>query len=257
MKNKLVLTLSLCLAFSLSIFAQKKDNERAEFTVVSQVREVSAFQSLDITGRFLVKLYQSAQPELSVITADKYIPNVETKVESNVLNIKMIDKSGEEKSGVLDGLKTKYNDYLIRQPIEIHIGVTNINIINLAGVTTLETDGKLNLNTLYMSIGDASKATMNLEISKELNVSLTGATKLDVVGSAVKFEVGVHGASALDAKDLKTKSAKVELTGAARAEVQASDALDADLKGATKLVCTGSPKSVKQTISRASSITIK
>ncbi len=258
MRNKLVLMLSLCFAFTASVFAQNNESDNNEdFTVVTQMRDVSSFKSIDISGRFSVKLYQSEQPEVSVITIEKYISNVETKVENNVLKINMLEKTDEEKSGIFDGLKAKYNDYLIRQPIEIHIGVTDINIINLSGATSLETDGKLKLNSLYMSLGDASKASMNVEVTKEMNVSLTGATKLDVTGSVNVFQAGVHGASSLEAQGLKSKSAKVEMSGAARAEVHASEAIDADLKGATKLVCTGSPKSVKQSMSRAASITIK
>lgn len=249
--------LSLLIMFSATIFAQNNNESTTEFTVVSQNREISDFQSIDITGRFLVKLYASEKPEVSVITAEKFIDIVETTSANGVLKINMKDKSAEDKKGVLDGLKTKYNDYLIRQPIEIHIGVKNINIINVAGVTTIESDGTLKLQTLYMSIGDASKVNLNVEIAKELNVSLTGASKMDVSGSTDKLTIGVHGACSLDGKDLKAKTVKAELSGAGRAEVYATEEIDADLKGASKLVCNGSPKTVKQSVSRASAITIR
>ncbi|HHT22367.1 MAG TPA: DUF2807 domain-containing protein [Bacteroidales bacterium] len=255
MRKKMMLALSLLIMFSATVFAQNNNESTTEFTVVSQNREVSDFQSIDISGRFLVKLYASQKSEVSVITAARFIENVETTSANGVLRVNMKDKSDEQ--GIIDGLKTKYNDYLIRQPIEIHIGVTNINIINIAGATTLETNGKLKLQTLYMSIGDASKVNLNVEIAKELNVSLTGASKMDVVGSTNKLTVGVHGACSLDGKNLKAKTVKVELSGAGRAEVHATEEIDADLKGASKLVCNGSPKSVKQSVSRASAITIR
>jgi hypothetical protein len=47
------------------------------------------------------------------------------------------------------------------------------------------------------------------------------------------------------------------LSGASRANIHVTESLDAELKGATKLVCSGSPKNIRQNASRGSSIVIK
>lgn len=51
------------------------------------------------------------------MAAEEYIADVETVVENGVLKINMIDLTDNKNVSIVDGLRTKYNDYLIRNPI--------------------------------------------------------------------------------------------------------------------------------------------
>ena len=158
---------------------------------------------------------------------------------------------------IVDGLRTKYNDYLIRNPIEIHVGVTNFSKIYVKGVTTLETESMLKLQNLYIDINDASKANLDIEVENGFMAALSGASKINIKGKAMNADISASGASSFEAKDLMIRNAKISLSGASRAEIHASESLDADLKGATKLICTGSPKNIRQNASRGSGIIVK
>ncbi len=257
MKRNLLL-IGLTLVCVLPVISQTKEtSQKNEYKIVSEKRNVSSFESVEVSGRFLVMLYPSTTPEVTVMAAEEYIRDVETVEEMGVLKINMLDLTDNKNVSIVDGLKTKYNDYLIRQPIEIHIGVTKISKIVVKGVTTIETGSLLKLQNLYISISDASKANLKVDIENGFMASLSGATKMDISGKSADADISVSGASSFEGKDFMIRNAKIELTGASRAETHVSESLDADLKGATKLICTGSPKNIRQNASRSSAIVIK
>ena len=257
MKRNLLL-IGLALVCALPLASQTNESSRkTEYKVVSEARTIDPFGAIEVSGRFLVMLHQATKPEVTVLAADEYISIVDTRVENGVLKISMLDLTDNKNVSVIDGLKTKYNDYLIRQPIELHIGVTDISKILINGVTTVKTESILKLENLYININDASKANLHIEIGNGFVAALSGASKMSVSGKTPNAEISVSGASSFEAKELLIKNAKVSLSGASRAEIFASESLDAELKGATKLVCSGSPKSIKQNASRGSSIEIK
>ena len=257
MKRNLV-WIWLAMIVALPVASQTNETtKKTEYKVVSEVRNVASFETIDVSGRFLVMLYPGTKPEVTVVAADEYIADVETVVENGVLKINMLDLTDNKNVSIVDGLKTKYNDYLIRQPIEIHIAVTNVTKIFVNGVTTLETESMLKLQNLYININDASKANLNIEIDNGFMAALSGASKMDIYGKAENADISVSGASSFEGKDFKTHNAKMTLSGASRANIHVTESLDAELKGATKLVCSGSPKNIRQNASRGSSIVIK
>ena len=251
MKLNLLIS-GLVLLCALPAISQKK-----EYTIVSEKRNVASFETIDISGRFVVMLYPDTKPEVTVMAAEEYIADVETVVENGVLKINMIDLTDNKNVSIVDGLRTKYNDYLIRNPIEIHVGVTNFSKIYVKGVTTLETESMLKLQNLYIDINDASKANLDIEVENGFMAALSGASKINIKGKAMNADISASGASSFEAKDLMIRNAKISLSGASRAEIHASESLDADLKGATKLICTGSPKNIRQNASRGSGIIVK
>lgn len=257
MKNKLV-SFALAMICVFPLVSQTRETaKKTEYNVVSEARVIDSFKAIEVSGRFRVLLHQATKPEVTVLAAEEYISAVETLVENGVLRINMLDLTDNKNVSVIDGLKTKYNDYLIRQPIEIHIGVTDISKILVNGVTTVETESILKLENLYINISDASKASLHIDIENGFVASLSGASKMEAKGKAASTEISVSGASSFEGKNLLIKDAKVALSGASRAEIHASESLDAELKGATKLVCSGSPKNIRQNASRGSSIVIK
>lgn len=251
MKRKICLLWGLMLMLALPAFSQNAGN--VELTTES--RQLTSFDRVNITGRFRVIIYESGTQQVSVTAPDKLLGAVETSVESGVLKINMQQDSAN--NNVLENLKAKYNDYLLRQPIEIKIGVADLKNISARGASRIESQGVLNLSNLTVELSGASKAELNCQIGNNLIVSLTEAVKLDIQGSATNVVVTGNGASAYNGEKLIAKSAKVELNGASRAEVYASESFEANLNGATKVVCIGSPKNVKQHASRGSSITVK
>lgn len=252
MKKNFLLMLGLALVCTFSAFSQT-DN----FEVITENRNLTAFHSVQVTGRFKIVLSETSSQSVSVTVPDKFLETVETSVSNGVLNIRMVDLSKEKGANILESLKAKYNDYLIRQPIEVRIGVNDLKSIVAKGASRIETVGMLDVPSLHVDLSGATKAEMDANVSNSLNVSLSEAAKLDIQGSAADVSVTANGAASYNGQRMLAKNAKVQLNGASRAEVHATENFDAVLNGATKVVCTGSPKTIKQQASRGSSITIQ
>lgn len=253
--KKIFLILGLAILFIAPAISQNASD--SNFELITENRQLAAFDGINVTGRFKVVIYESAVQEVSVTSPDKLLNAVETQVENGVLKINMQDAVKDKDNNVLENLKTKYNDYLLRQPIEIKVGLPNLKSISARGASRIESQGVLSSTNLTVELSGASKADLNCNISNELTVSLAEAVKLDIQGSAASVAVKANGASAHNGGKLIAKNASVDLNGASRAEVYASENFEANLNGATKAICTGSPKKVKQNASRGSSITIK
>ncbi|NLO71342.1 MAG: DUF2807 domain-containing protein [Porphyromonadaceae bacterium] len=257
MKNKvkLIISLSLAIVSLMPIAAQKTSD--TDFELITENRELPPFEGINVSGRFKIVLYQHDVQTVSATVPEKFVETVETKVENNILYINMLDLTKEKEGNILENLKIKYNDYLLRQPIEIKIGIPDLKSIYAKGATRIESQGALIINNLTIELSGASKAELNANIANSLNTSLSEATKIDIHGKVENISVKANGASSFNGSKLIAKNAKLDLNGAARAEVHATESFDANLNGATKAVCTGSPKSVKQVVSRGSSMTIK
>ena len=225
--------------------------------IISEDRKISGFENIDVNGRFKVILYQQDKVSITVVAPDEFMEYIETTVANNTLKIDMIKVDKSQKPGLLDRLKIKYNDYLIRQPIEIHVGVQNLKTIYASGASVVETKNNFQLNNLNIQLAGASKGLLKCNIVNHIFIDLSGASKLETEGTANSIKINSSGAAKFEGDNFKVKNAEVKSSGASKIEIFASEKLDAELGGASTVICNGSPKVVNQTSSRASKIVIK
>lgn len=86
-----------------------------------------------------------------------------------------------------------------------------------------------------------------------VDVTLSGASRLDISGVASDLRARVSGASELNGFDLSTSAATIDASGASKVQVSAVNKLDATASGASKVRYRGNP-SVRVFSSGASSI---
>ncbi len=243
--------ISIFTVFSL----QGQNDSDTDFTLQTENRDIASFDKISVNGRFNISINQSEKQEIKIIAPEKIISNVRTENINGVLTINMIDPN--QSKTLLESIKDKWSDYLIRKPIEISISVSNLQTIDSKGASTIDLLGLLNANELQINLSGATKATLNTQIGNQLNVSLEEASKLDIKGEVGKLYLNCNGASVFNGNNLAAKDVEVYLIGASRANVYASESIDAKLAGVTKLVCKGNPKQIKQDVSRGSSIVIQ
>ena len=94
------------------------------------------------------------------------------------------------------------------------------------------------------SILDAKKLA-----GKEFQLKVSGASRCTLDGAVDALTIAVSGAGKVKADELKARKVKVIASGACRASVFASEALDVSLSGAGKVTYLGDPKKVTQNIS--------
>jgi len=122
----------------------------------------------------------------------------------------------------------------------------------LSGASSLDID---NLEAIDMTcdLSGASKMVGDIKVS-DINLDLSGASSVELNGTAKDASLDASGASHIDIAALPITSARISLSGASSATVNASGRLDGDISGASKLSYMGNPQLGNISTSGASTI---
>jgi hypothetical protein len=92
----------------------------------------------------------------------------------------------------------------------------------------------LNMSLQTIKADGACKMTAG-ELPDVRSISLSGASELEIVGSADILEINIAGASTLKARGLDAGTVKGEISGASDADVSVCQTLNVSLSGASEL----------------------
>lgn len=187
-------------------------------TSKTQQRNVSGFKRVEAGGAVNVEIDAQKDFSVTVEADDNLLEHIKTEVNGDTLKI--------------------YSEGKISPTAKLNVKISmpEIEGINLSGAS----DGKItNVRT------------------DSLELKASGASEVVIVGEAKTLEAEASGASTIDAENLDVEDANVEASGASKAMVSATNNLEADANGASKISYTGEPKNIKQNSSGASSINKK
>ena len=111
--------------------------------------------------------------------------------------------------------------------------------LDLSGAVKLEYNG--NSDILDADLSGASRLNCNGNFST-CTIVCTGASNAEISGKGVKADFECTGASSIEAKEFIVKTAEVELTGASKAKVYATDNLYHNVTRASKMTYYGEGK---------------
>lgn len=202
----------------------------------SDAREVGAFTKLRIAAAANVEVVRGEKPALEVTTDDNILPLISTQITDGEL---VISSTGSFSTSL--GVRVK---------------------ITASALVRVETSSASQLN-----VGDATADDLKLVLSgaskidwsggaKKVSVTASGASRATLKSPINDLSVELSGASALHGFDATTATAKVEASGASRAEVNVAGKLDAEASGASTIVYSGSPQ-VKVEATGASTVRAK
>lgn len=179
------------------------------------VRAVEPFEAIDVGGVF----------QLTAEQADEL--HVELRGDANLLPLVEVEsKAGRLRARI-------HANVLPDLPLQLIVRTPKLAEVDLGGAARGEVLG---------IDGD----------SLELEVS--GASTLRVVGRTKRLEADVSGASTLDASAVDADAVEIETSGASSAQVVANTSLAAEASGASSLVWRGNATQVNGDASGASSI---
>ncbi len=119
------------------------------------------------------------------------------------------------------------------------------------------TDGiKVNLSSPQLTgaqLNGATRTTATGLSGSEFYLEANGASRIVLSGAVNALSGELNGASKLVATDLQTRAMELSISGAGRADVNASEVLKVDISGAGKVTYEGNPAISKQ-ISGAGSV---
>jgi hypothetical protein len=173
--------------------------------VRSEQRTVSGFDHVAFAGDGELTITQGSVDSLIVEADDNLLPYLTSSVSANTL-------------------------HLGRQSNVTFLSATTITFI----VTVKQLQG--------LTMSGAGNATVNNLVVPSFHVTLSGAGRARIIGSADSQSLSLSGAGTYDGSGFATKSATVEVNGAGNALVEVSETLTATVSGVGSVAYIGNPK---------------
>lgn len=181
-----------------------------------ETRDISDFDALEADGAYSIEVICGKTPSLQIIGDDNIIPIISTEVSGGTLYI------------------SNKRSISPRGRITVKITTGNLNEIISAGASNIYVSGIK---------------------SNRFRVDASGAGKIELRGRVSTADYSISGAVKIDARDLTAARVNVDLSGASKADVYASEELKAAISGVGKINYYGNPGMVKRKISGLGSLT--
>jgi hypothetical protein len=200
--------------------------------ITAQQRSVQNFTGVNAHGSVNVYLQQGAKQEVRIEGDDNLLPRIATFVENGQLRI---DAS---------------QCYSSARRINVYITAPEISQLALTGsgrmitMTTIETK---DLNTTLNGSGE-----MRISVAGNTVVSsLNGSGNIVLSGRTERFAPKVNGSGKINAQELSSINADVNVIGNGSADIHVTNILDATIRGTGSIRYTGNPETINQAISHS------
>lgn len=218
-------------------FRQDGDNfyvgpgEKGSGNMVTETREVSGFNSIQVDYPARVLISQGSTETLKVEADDNVLPALKTEVKGKELRIYYKSPDGKHVNPT-------------KMPV-ITITVKELSDLNYSSAGESTVDG-LKSEDLSVSLSGAGNVKLNDLTVGNLSVNLSGAGSTTASGTADDLSVNISGFGGFNGKDLQSSTVSVNISGAGSATVWAEEELDASISGAGSVSYYGSPDVSKQ-----------
>lgn len=187
----------------------------------AQVRSASGFHAIYANDAFDVYISQGNEEKVVVSASEeKYLQEIITTVKNGVLTIKY-----DEGKKFWQG----------NRKLRAYVSVKNINELRASGAATFKIEGRLTCNDLKLDLSGASKLTGQLVVNGTFSASLSGASDIQINGSASETNIDASGASDVKAYDFTTSVCSVKASGACNIKISVDKELSAHLTGASSV----------------------
>ena len=200
-----------------------------------------SFSRIKVSNAIKVIITQSETESIAVSAAEeKYKEGIRTEIDNGTLKI------------YYEGSKWTGKD----RKLKAYVSFKNLSQLDVSGASDVAGIGKLTLKGLTINVSGASTVKADFSVD-HLDIKLSGASKASISGESGMLNVECHGATDLDAYDLKSISCNAEASGASDIDIFVEKELNASASGASSIHYKGSPAIANVKKSGASSISKK
>lgn len=218
LSKTLILVIFCCLSFSL-LYGQKV---KGNGNVVTDIRNVDRFNSLEIGGACEVILTQGNRSALKVETDANLQDLVTTEVHDGVLTV------NQEKG------------YHSATKMILHVIVSDLRSVKIHGAAEIRSKNTLRSDQLKIHIGGAGDLDLEV-IGSQFSAVITGAGDAKLCGTVDQASFEIRGSGNIDAYCLEAEQVMVDVKGMGSAKVHAIDKLDVNISGMGSVHYEGSP----------------
>ncbi|NLG96369.1 MAG: DUF2807 domain-containing protein [Chloroflexi bacterium] len=204
------------------------DVERGSGNVITEERDVSNFDRLDLIGIGDVILTQGDREELRIEAEDNLIPLIKTEVRNGTLHIGLTRRS-----------------VIPTEPVRFYLTMRDIRGLKTSGVSNLNA-GIIETDQLDVAISGTGNMDIDELTVDKLTISVSGAGNFSAEGSADSQTVILSGAGNYDGEDLESQEADVTISGFGKVTVWVTSRLDVRISGSGSVDYYGSPQLEQQ-----------
>ena len=227
MKTSLITPLLFAFVLLSSAGCDRVDKQqyiKGDRNIVSIQRMVEPFNGLASTGDFVVVFRQSDACGVTVTVDQNLQDYIYTEVVDGLLTI-----------GTPDNCLLKASKTLL-----VEIDYTDLTTLDLAGAVKLRNENTLTFDTLKVTCAGASNFDWNMA-GNYFEVHIPGASSMKLVGHVGQVRMQLDGASSVDASHLNARIFSLNMAGASKVSLLATEQLDVDLAGAGIVNYKGNP----------------
>jgi hypothetical protein len=192
--------------------------------LITETRQVSNFDSIDLSGSGEVIVTQGGSESLTIETDDNVMEHVKAEVVGGTLEL-----------GFEEGLNLIDHTRLI-----FTVGVDDLKSLEISGSGDIESDmiETTRLDATISGSGDVQIGTLTAD---EVKAKISGSGEIDLAGEATAQDITISGSGKYRAGDLRSESAEVSISGSGDATVWATDSLDVNISGSGSVDYYGRP----------------
>ncbi len=188
-------------------------------------RQVSGFTILGSSGPFDVHVNINGTESLKINANPDVIKEIETTVEDGKLEIKF----------------KHHHDWNNGDPgkIDIYVTAKSLSGLSNAGSGSIKVEGSIsgeNVNIVLSGSGEIASSVK----SGNLHATISGSGSIHLSGSADQAKLIISGSGEMNAKEFKTASASVTISGSGNAYFTAEKTISAFIVGSGNVVYSGS-----------------
>ncbi|TCL68516.1 putative autotransporter adhesin-like protein [Hydrogenispora ethanolica] len=192
--------------------------------IVQEQRNVPELAGVQLDGGGTLYLRQGEKQRVEVATDDNLLSLLRTRVDGDgVLHV------GFEAGSV--------------NPTQLEIFVTarQIRSLKIAGSGKVLGQGKIGGEDLKLIIAGSGNMALDLDL-KQLDSDISGSGNLALSGRADTQRVRISGSGSVNALELESQSAKIDVSGSGDCNVRVRDELQAHISGSGKVQYQGQPR---------------
>ncbi len=201
---------------------------------VTETRELVDFDQLVLNAHGEMTIVQGDHNSIVIEADQKVVDKLKTEVVNNALHISLV---GSWFTRVKTAVKAGLTSHKIKYTVNLkHLSRLEVSDAAKVLATNLQVD------SLAMLVDGAGYVRIQWLQGKSLTVDLPGASNVEISGQLDRQTVTLGGLGRYEAPRLKSANASVEMKGAGKAVVAATEELNVVIRGLGKVSYHGEPR---------------
>lgn len=211
---------------------------RGNGNITKREHSVSSFKNVEVSGAIDLYVSQGDTKPVRIETDDNLQQYIEVNQEGDKVRISFKEGINPRPTG----------------KIKAYVSSPLYHSIDVSGASNINGESKI-VNTESMTLGVSGAGNINMDLDAPgVSAEVSGAGEVNLKGQTKNFDLNLTGAGKAHCFDMLSETTKIDISGAADADVYASVKLDAQVSGAGSVRYKGGASNVTQQVSGAGSV---